>query len=225
MSDRTLSRVRAWLVSAKKTTGSKLPPERELAVLLGVSRAELRKALMLLESEGRLERKVGRGTFLAHPVAPGHGAGALGDVTALAERTGPHEAMIARLALEPELAQLAALHATPRQLSELRSLAHAMRTASSWRVYETLDSAFHDLIAQSAGNALLHEVHRIINGVRMVVVWRRLRLQDAAPPMDYHSFDEHDAIVAALEGRDRAEAKKAMRIHLKSTLGKMTEDD
>ena len=193
--------------------------------MLGLSRADLRKALLVLESEGRLERKVGSGTYVRQPVIPKYTGGLGSDITALAERTGPHEAMVARLALEPELAQMAALHATPRQLAELRRLVDAMPGARSWRVYEELDSAFHDLIAKSAGNPLLYDVFKIINGVRTVVVWRRLSPSDAGPPPDYHSFREHEAIVAALEQRDRTGAQKAMRAHLRSTIQAMTVDD
>jgi len=225
MNETTLNRVRTWLVATEMTTGSRLPAERKFAMRLGVSRAELRKALMMLEAEGCLERKVGCGTFLVHPVTPGRGAVAAGNVAALAERTGPHEAMIARLTLEPELAQLAALHASRSQLSELRRLARAMSRADTWHSYEALDAAFHDLIAESSGNGLLHEVHRVVNGVRMVVVWRRLSPRNVAPPSDYHSFTEHDAIVTALEERDRAGAQRAMRRHLRSTLDEMTKDD
>ena len=103
MSDRTLSRIRAWLGSSQLREGARLPPERTLASSLGLSRAELRKALLVLEAEGRLERKVGRGTFLANQRVPRSGKGSGGDIAALAERTGPHEAMIARLAFEPNL--------------------------------------------------------------------------------------------------------------------------
>ena len=71
-----------------------------------------------------------------------------------------------------QLAQMAALHATPRQLTELRRIADAMHTASTWQAYEDLDAAFHDLIAESAGNALLHDLHKIMNGVRMIFVFR-----------------------------------------------------
>jgi len=219
-----LDRVRAWFARAELTDGARLPPERELARTLGLSRSDLRNALFVLEAEGRLERKVGSGTYVRHPAPSDPGeAGGL-DVNALAERTGPHEAMVARLALEPELTQMAALHATPRQLGELRRLADSMREASSWRVYEELDAAFHDLIARSAGNPLLYEVFNIVNGVRMIVVWRRLSPPDAAPPPDYHSFREHEAIVTALEQRDRIGAQKAMRAHLQSTIHAMTAD-
>ena len=48
---------------------------------------------------------------------------------------------------------------------------------------------------------------------------------DTAPPADYHSFDEHEAIVSALERRDRTSARQAMRAHLQSTIDAMTNDD
>ncbi len=44
------------------------------------------------------------------------------------------------------------------------------------------------------------------------------------PPADYHSFDEHDAIVSALERRASGEARKAMQSHLQVTLATMTSD-
>lgn len=222
MSTRVLARLRAWLAGSGLAEGARLPPERDLSVNLGVSRAELRKALLVLEVEGWLERKVGRGTFLTKPRDQRRGAGLDSNINDLAERTGPHEAMMARLAIEPELARMAALHATPRQLSELRRLADAMRQATSWTGYEELDASFHDLIAEAGGNSLLHAVHKIVNGVRMVVVWRRLSTPDAAPAPDYHSFTEHDAIIEALENREGLMAQKAMRGHLQATLASMT---
>lgn len=225
MSKKSIDRLRAWFASSELPEGSRLPPERELATTLGLSRAELRNALLVLDAEGRLERKVGSGTYVRQPTGPVQAATVATDITKLAERTGPHEAMVARLAIEPELTQMAALHATPRQLTELRRLADAMANARSWRVYEEQDAAFHDLIAKSAGNPLLYDVFRIVNGVRMVVVWRRLSPSDAAPPSDYHSFREHEEIVSALERRDRSGAQKAMRAHLQSTINAMTADE
>ena len=216
------ARLRSWLAASGLGDGARLPPERSLCAILGVSRTELRKALLVLELDGMLQRTVGRGTFLARP--PDSRRDAALDVAALAERTGPHEAMTARLALEPELARMAALHATPRQLRELRDLSDGMRRAASWAVYEHLDSRFHDLVAEASGNALLHAVHKVINGVRLVVVWRRLDTTRSGPAADYHSFAEHDAIIDALSARDAARAHAAMRTHLRATLAMMTEE-
>lgn len=225
MSAKVLARLRAWIAASGLVEGARLPPERDLCADLGVTRAELRKALLVLESGGSVVRQVGRGTFLAKKPGArnarksGTSEGLIAD---LAERTGPHEAMMARLALEPELARMAALHASPMQLRELRRLAVSMRNASSWHAYEEMDAEFHDILAEASGNALLYELHKIMNGVRFVVVWRRLNTPEMYPNEDYHSFDEHDTIVAALEQRSGAEAYKAMQSHLQSTLSTMT---
>lgn len=202
--------------------GTRLPPERALADTLSVTRPELRKALMILEAEGRITRHVGRGTFVsAPPDAPLPNAA----ISALADRTSPVDAMTARLTLEPELAHLAALHASPRQIIKAQDVSHQIRRTTNWRDYETLDHQLHDLIAEASGNTLLHELHKITNAVRQTVVWPRLARGQTAPPPDYHSFDEHDAIVAAIAARDRAAAKAAMRRHLTSTLNAMTQTD
>ena len=221
--DATLPKLRNWLTAANLSSGARIPPERVLAEKLHVSRADLRKALLVLESEGHLDRQVGRGTFVRDPGASGLADAA--KLALLAQKTGPHEAMTARLALEPELARLAALHASPLQIAEMRRLADEMRKVPDWETYEELDSSFHDLIAEATGNPLLKEISRIVNGVRREVVWSRLYLPEGRPNPDYHSFDEHDAIVAALERRDRAGAREAMRRHINSTLGTMMADD
>lgn len=202
-----------------------MPPERTLADQLQVSRGDLRKALQVLELEGRVTRHVGRGTFMARQPSLPRGLVDQRLLTALADRTGPHEAMIARMALEPEIARLAALHATPRQLAELKRLSAEMRRAANWEAYEDLDAAFHDLVADSSANPLLYEVLRVVNSVRKAVVWGRLYLPQDRPTDDYHSFAEHDAIVSALERRDRAGARDAMRAHIVSTLSTMMADD
>lgn len=222
MSAKVLSRVRTWIVSSGLVEGGRLPPERSLCESLGVSRAELRKALLVLEASGVLAREVGRGTFLAKKPEQHKSGSTEGTIGFLAESTGPHEAMMARLALEPELARMAALHASPRQLRDLRRLATDMRNAVNWLAYEEMDSQFHGILAEASGNSLLCALHEIMNGVRFVVVWRRLNTPKVAPDADYHSFDEHDNIVAALEERDGGRAYKAMQTHLKSTLSTMT---
>lgn len=219
-----LPRLREWLTNSSLADGYRLPAERQLAEQLSVSRAEIRKALQVLELEGEIRREVGRGTFLSR----GNGLPLRLDgsvLSGLAARTGPHQAMLARLAVEPETARLAALNATPTQLADLRRLSNEMRHAADWETYEDLDAAFHDLIAASTGNPLLQEVVGLVNGVRKAVVWSRLYLPQDRPTEGYHSFAEHDAIVSALERRDRAGARTAMKVHLESTLSTMMADD
>jgi DNA-binding FadR family transcriptional regulator len=213
-----LNELRGWLAGAKLAQRGRLPPERELANLLGMTRADLRKALAVLEAEGRVWRHVGKGTFLAEaPDSSRH------DVAAIADRTSPPEAMETRLIIEPEVARLAAVKATSAQIAEMRRLCEEMRQIKHWSDYENLDWRFHNLLAQASGNTLLQEIQHIVNGVRRAVVWGHLAIRPIGPSPDYHSFAEHDAIVDAIARRDRRGAVEAMRRHLDSTASALTE--
>lgn len=196
--------------------GTRLPPERQLAVQFGVSRSEIRKALARLELDGRLSREVGRGTFIRAPAET-----PTFSLDALRDSTSPRNAMEARLVLEPELASLAAVNATFKQIEGMRALARQMREVETWKDYETLDGRLHRLIAEATGNPLLSAIHRTVDDVRRAVVWRWLDTQPTRPPADYSSFAEHDALIDAIEQRDRIRAMEAMRRHLKTTMDKL----
>jgi DNA-binding FadR family transcriptional regulator len=214
-----LVQLRHWLSTAEVPDSGRLPPERALAELFRVTRAELRKALAVLETEGRLRRHVGRGTFLAS----GRGV-SRSRIDELAEATTPRDAMQARLVVEPELARLAALNATTAQIAEMRSLCAQLRRVTTWREYESLDARFHALIAEASGSRLLVEIHHIINGVRRKVVWGHLNIRPVGPSADYHSFNEHDALVEAIANRDRRGAAEAMRQHHTATLSTLMDE-
>ena len=108
--------LRAYLARNNLPADGRLPPERALSEALGVTRAELRKALAVLEAEGLLWRHVGKGTFLGNRPLD-----TLADVAAITQRTNPAEVMRTRLLLEPEVARLAALNATPAQIAEMQT--------------------------------------------------------------------------------------------------------
>jgi DNA-binding FadR family transcriptional regulator len=206
-----LTQLRAWLSQKELAPNTRLPPERELAERIGVSRGELRKALAVLEAQGELWRHVGKGTFLgARPVAE------MASIAAIAAQTNPAEVMRARLSIEPELAREAALHATAEDIAELRLCVAGARDAESWRHYETWDNRLHRAIAAAAHNALLLTLFDVMNAVRRTVVWGRLRNDGPRPPADHHSFGEHAAIVAAIEERNLAAAAERMRLHLRN---------
>src|SRR5215203_6532918 len=96
------------------TVDTRLPPERRLVEMLGLNRPALRKALAVLESEGQIWRHVGKGTFVgSRPTI------AQGDMSAIARKTNPGEVMRTRILLEPEVAAMAALNATPAHVAEM----------------------------------------------------------------------------------------------------------
>jgi DNA-binding FadR family transcriptional regulator len=206
-----LSRVRAYLAQIEMPLDSRLPPERALASALGVTRAELRKALGALEAENQIWRHVGKGTFIgSRPIDT------LADVAAITRRTNPAEVMRTRLLLEPEVARMAALSATSAHIAEMRTCMQRSRAAQSWRQYEAWDNRLHRVVAESTQNSLLLALLDTLNAVRRAVAWGRLRGDKVRPAPDHHSFADHEAIVDAIEDRDVNRAAAAMRAHLEN---------
>ncbi len=208
-----LAAVRKWLMSPNSVRSGKLPPERELAAQFCVSRAEIRKVLSVLKEEGQIHQHVGRGTFLSKEIS----TSAAISHDEIIMRTSPLAAMQARFVIEPELAKLAALSASPARIDELSALCEAMRRVESWEAYAELDWQFHNAIAEATGNVLLIEFQRILNGVRRYVIWSNVDKSTEAPSSDYHSFDEHELILKAIASRDPLGAETAMRMHLSRT--------
>jgi len=190
---------------------SRLPAERKLAEELGVTRASLRAALAILESEGRIWRHVGRGTFIgSHPIEPA------GDAEGISNRTTPRELIEARLLIEPGLVGLAAMHASRSDIENMARCIQKTKSASDWRVYETWDDKLHQAFAEAAHNAPLMAVFNLLNTIRRSVVWARPRDIPFVRKFDHHSFGEHDRIFEAITERNAPVAEQMMRDHLES---------
>lgn len=211
----TLVQLRAWLANQDLAPGERLPPERELGDVLGVSRGELRKALAALEAEGQLWRHVGKGTFVGtRPMN-------VLNLSEIGRITNPAEVMRTRLLIEPMLAREAALHATQAHLDALHACVDRTRSATSWRQYEAADNELHRLVAEATENRLLLALFDALNAVRRTVVWGMLRSGNQKPPPNHHSFEEHDLLIDAIERRDLDTAGKAMFNHLQVVQQKM----
>ena len=202
--------LRGYLSRQDISLNSRLPPERQLCRELGTSRTALRKALAVLEAEGQIWRHVGRGTFVGpRPVLN------LGDIEYLSGQTSPAQVMESRLAIEPQLARLAALHGTKADFAEMRLCNRRCRSAREWRVYEAWDNKFHRAVAAATHNTVLVSLFDTLNSVRRSTVWGQLR-STILPPADHASFHEHDALYDAIAGRDPDLAAECMRIHLRT---------
>lgn len=211
-----LTQLKAYLAQKNLPDSARLPPERELCDVLGVSRGDLRKALAALEADGQLWRHVGKGTFIgARPVQE------LSTIGGVASQTNPAEVMRARLLIEPLLAGEAALNATTEDIAEMRQCIAGSRRAETWRQYENWDNRLHRAVAEASRNTVLLALFDSLNAIRRAVVWGRLREQPARPPENHHSFDDHETIVAAIEDRDVDGAVRGMRRHLSKVQQKL----
>ena len=109
--------IRELIRAGEFVAGARLPPERDLAKQLGVSRPSVREALIALEVEGLVEVRIGSGIYVLGPGVkpeedePGAGGAVRTEVHALA---GPFELMRARYTIESECAALAAKSASKR---------------------------------------------------------------------------------------------------------------
>ena len=205
-----LELLRDFLNNQELALNGRLPPERSLCEQLGMSRGKLRQALAQLEAEGQIWRHVGRGTFFGpRPVLN------LGEVEYLSEQCRPMEVIEARMAIEPQMAKLAALHGTASNFAEMRRCVRLCRAAKNWRVYESWDNNFHQAIAAATCNKLLISLFDTLNIVRRSAVWGQSR-PTRLPPQDHRSFAEHDQIYEAIVDRDAERAAESMRIHLRS---------
>ncbi|WP_305987483.1 FadR/GntR family transcriptional regulator [Roseibium sp. MMSF_3544] len=202
--------LRNFLNDREMALNGRLPPERSLCEELGISRGKLRNALAQLEAEGQIWRHVGRGTFFGpRPVLN------LSEVEYLSEQCRPTEVIEARMAIEPQMAKLAALHGTASNFAEMRRCVRLCKSAKDWRVYESWDNNFHQAIAAATCNKLLISLFDTLNIVRRSTVWGQMRAT-RLPPKDHKSFAEHDAIYDAIVDRDPERAAEAMRTHLRS---------
>jgi DNA-binding FadR family transcriptional regulator len=174
-----------------------------------VSRPSVREALIALEVEGFVEVRIGSGVYVA-------------DARRMAARrpvlppdAGPFELIDARRLVESESAALAARHATATQIRQMKSaLASMNRDRSKHVVPLDGDHLFHLRIAEASGNSALALLVRTLWAQRTGPLFLQLEHHFDTPALWSAAIDEHQAVLDAIERRDPAAARAAMRRHL-----------
>lgn len=187
----------------------RLPTERDLAVQFDVGRREVRRALEVLEAEGLIWRKQGKGTFLGSEPRMTNST-----VNSLLKQTSPVELCEARALLEPRLAGMAAARATHEQIQRMRELCDRIDNAGDDDARELWDEALHRMIGQAADNTLLFGLCEIFEEVHRDDVWRSLRERARSETLVALYSQQHSAIVAAISARDEKAAEMEMLAHI-----------
>jgi GntR family transcriptional regulator, uxu operon transcriptional repressor len=200
--------------------GSRLPTERDLAASLGAPRTSVRRALAVLEAEGRISREVGRGTFLRDPHSawtggsadPGDGDGV--DAGPGGMGFAPADVMAIRRMFEPSAMRLVVAWATAADFQEMdRCLAGGER-AESFGQFEYWDQALHRCIAAASHSPLLIRLYAVIDAARHGRYWGDLKRRSTSRERVRIYQADHRELVAALRARDPDRAVEAMHTHL-----------
>lgn len=201
-------RLRSAILAGDYTPGARLPAERDLAQLLGVSRPSVREALIALEVDGWVEVRTGSGVYVQDRTA-----GAAEPATS--NEWGPLELIRARRLVEGETAALAAMSAQHTHLQAMQSALRAMRAdADAGNAPLASDRAFHTALVQACGNSVLMDTVQGYWEARHSPMFERLGNYFETPQSWRAAIDEHQAILSAVEARDATAARLAMHRHM-----------
>jgi len=202
--DGIYQRVLAAILAHQLPPGTQLVEER-LAGVFGVSRTKIRQGLSRLAHDGVVTVIPNRGAFVSSPTVE-----------------EAREVFAARRLIEPHLVRQLAARATAREVERLRAhvaLESAARAADDRRGIIRLSGEFHQIIAESAGNAFLARTMRELETLTCLVII----LYDA-PNIPSCPFHEHSAITDAIEAHDAERAAALMIEHLTHVEGSLDLD-
>ena len=204
--EQVAEQITAWIDANGLQAGDRLPPERELAQRLGVSRATLSQALVALEVIGVVTVRHGDGTVLSDAPGPRRIVEA---IRAHAHRLP--EIIDTRDALETKIAALAAQRRTPEDLVRIDEALAAMASevGSGERGVDG-DERFHGAVTAAAHSLLLA---RLMDEIRDLI--RETRIESLSQPgRPIESLAGHRAIAEAIRAGDPEAAAAAMHAHV-----------
>src|SRR2546430_2145337 len=209
--EEVIFQLREMIHRGELRAGDRLPPERDLAKLLGVSRPTLRDGIRSLAAVGVLQPRRGAGTFVVK--AEGSPALDSNPLRLMASLHGftPAEMFEARKSLEMAIAGLAAERATGDQLASMsEEIAEMFASLDDPEQFLVHDMRFHQTVAAASGNriltSLMNMVATILFDVRSKTVKRAKDLKESA--------EMHRKIYRAIREHNSEAARDRMRDHL-----------
>jgi GntR family transcriptional repressor for pyruvate dehydrogenase complex len=210
--ERVVDKILDLISSGAWKPGHRLPPERELSDAFGVSRTVVREAIKALEARGVLESVLGSGVSVR-----------LADFNMVSRSLQTYMQLSSRVdfeirlnevrrVLEVEMVALAAARRTSEQLTKLHQICQQMRAGGNTaKEMAELDFQLHVTLAEATQNDLFKVLLApLINQLRDQII---LTWEDFPRPVNL-VFEQHEAIVAAVENSDAEAGRQAMTKHL-----------
>ncbi|MFI7490211.1 FadR/GntR family transcriptional regulator [Micromonospora echinaurantiaca] len=222
-----LDQIEEQILAGRLRPGDRLPPERELAGMLGVSRAAIREALRVLEAQGVLRRpQVGTGPESGSIIAgmPSTGLSRLLRMHVALSNFPLDDVVEARVTMERASARLAAGHATPEQLARMRELLDRMDDPElSREEFNDLDTDFHVSVAEAAGNRLIADMTIAVrNALRHDLLRTFDKISDWERAATRLRRDHRDIYAAVADGDGELAANRVER-HIRDFYRKVSE--
>jgi GntR family transcriptional repressor for pyruvate dehydrogenase complex len=205
--------IRNSIMSGEFVPGDRLPPERELAEMFGVSRPSVREALNILGASGLVEALQGGGTTVKSLMEQGSG-NALSDMIRI-EQERALDVIEVRKCMESWTAYFAAKRALPEDLRRMAEIIDGMRqNLETLQPSEDLDANFHVVVARATHNVVwLHLMQNIFDAMKEFQrgVWRAVYLTEEDQKQ---LFLHHQGVYQAINNRDAERARILMLEHL-----------
>ncbi|MDX1756166.1 MAG: FCD domain-containing protein [Marinobacter sp.] len=215
LSDVIMQRLEAMILEGSFKPGQKLPPERELADLFGVSRPSLREAIQKLAAKGLLSSRQGGGTFVSERMGSSFSDPLLGLLDSHPEFQ--HDLLEFRHSLEGQSAYYAALRATPADRESLTSAFGALKASHQLAdpaAEAKADAAFHLAIAEAAHNVvLLHTIRGLFNLLQQSIAGNLSQLFEKETSRR-QLLQQHQALLEAILAGDAEGAQLKSHEHL-----------
>lgn len=212
-----VDQIRSLIEQGKLKPGDRLPAERDLADKLGSSRATIREALAALQILGLVEVHPGQGSFVSNNIAVrDHELDGL--MEQLERDYSVSEVLETRLVIEPPLAELAALRATPEDIRDIEAaLRSSFENATGLESFEAWDGRFHLAIARAARNQAMLDLMQQLNDVRFQKLWLAMKEKGRSlAGRKEQANEEHLAIFRAIAARDPERARLEATHHVEA---------
>ena len=196
--------------------GEKLPSERKLANLLGVSRASVREAIQALAYSGYLEVIQGKGTYVLEMAAK------YDEIVNFLSEFSNYSVdylMEARMIIEGELARLAAINANQKEIDLMQKIFRKISHSKDANSFFVTDLELHLTIAKATHNPVLNGIMKIIGEL----IYKETQpILEASMEFQERNLKNIKDLVQAIKERDAIRAKQLMIEHIsniKSSLG------
>ncbi len=199
------------IINGVHSYGTRLPAERALTEEHGLSRNTIRQALSLMEHYGVIRRRVGSGSVVCYRTADGAAAAkpapagepAILDLGEIGEITSPLELCVVRSIVEPEIARLAVLNMTSRDIQRLNEIQREIDLVSiDGAKFSALDDELRMQIARGTHNPLLIAVYTMVNHVNRNADWAVQRRKALTPGRIKEYRLQNRALCEAIGSRD-----------------------